>query len=118
MIRIIALLAAAIAALGQPKDEWRTPFPAHRIVGNLYYVGTYDLACYLIATPQGNILINTGAEGSAALKKASVESLGFKLKDTKILLATHAHNDHTAALAELKRMTGAKFLASEADVAE
>lgn len=115
MIRTLAIFAAAIGALAQPNPEWTRPFPAHRIIGNVYYVGTYDLACYLITTPQGNILINTGVEGSAPLIKASVESLGFNLKDTKILLATHAHYDHTAAMAELKRITGAKFLASEAD---
>jgi metallo-beta-lactamase class B len=116
MIRTLAILATAICALAQQNPEWTTPFPAHQIIGNLYYVGTYDLACYLITTPQGNIIINTGVEGSAALIQASVESLGFKIKDTKILLATHAHYDHTAGMAELKRITGARFLASEADV--
>jgi metallo-beta-lactamase class B len=115
MIRTLALLTTTICCLAQ-NPEWTTPFPAHRIVGNLYYVGTYDLTSYLIATPQGNILINTGLEGSVPLINASVESLGFKLKDTKILLATHAHYDHTAAMAELKRITGARFLASEADI--
>jgi metallo-beta-lactamase class B len=115
MIRTLALLTTTICCLAQ-NPEWTTPFPAHRIVGNLYYVGTYDLTSYLIATPQGNILINTGLEGSVPLINSSVESLGFKLKDTKILLATHAHYDHTAAMAELKRITGARFLASEADI--
>lgn len=115
MIRTLAIFAVATCAIAQPNPEWTRPFPAHRIIGNVYYVGTYDLACYLITTPQGNLLINTGLEGSALLIKASVESLGFNLKDTKILLATHAHYDHTAAMAELKRITGAKFLASEAD---
>ena len=117
MIRTLAILATAICALAQPNPEWTTPFPAHRIVGNLYYVGTYDLTSYLITTPAGNILINTGLEGSAPLIKAAVESLGFTLKDTKIILATHAHYDHTAAMAELKRLTGAKFMASEGDAA-
>jgi metallo-beta-lactamase class B len=117
MLRPLLLFAAAICALAQPNPEWTRAFPAHRIVGNLYYVGTYDLTSYLITTPAGNILINTGLDGSAALIKASVESLGFQLKDTKILLATHAHYDHTAAMAELKRITGARFLASESDAA-
>jgi metallo-beta-lactamase class B len=116
MIRSLLLCVVALSALAQQNPEWTRPFPAHRIVGNVYYVGTYDLACYLITTPQGNILINTGVEGSAALIKDSIESLGFKLKDTKILLATHAHFDHTAAMAEMKRLTGARFLASDADV--
>lgn len=115
MIRTIAILALTGCAIAQPKDEWRTPFPAHRIVGNLYYVGTYDLACFLITTPAGNILINTGVDGSAQLIQASIESLGFKLKDTKILLTTQAHYDHVAAMAEMKRLTGARFLATEGD---
>jgi metallo-beta-lactamase class B len=117
MLRLLLLFATATCALAQPNPEWTTPFPAHRIVGNLYYVGTYDLTSYLITTPAGNILINTGLKGSAPLVQASIESLGFKLKDTKILLATHAHYDHTAAMAELKQITGAKFLASEGDAA-
>lgn len=115
MIRALAILTTATCALAQPNPEWTRAFPAHRIVGNLYYVGTYDLTSYLIATPAGNILINTGLEGSAHLIKDSLESLGFRMKDTKILLATHAHYDHTAAMAELKSSTGAKFLASEGD---
>jgi metallo-beta-lactamase class B len=116
MIRSLLLGVVVVSSVAQPNPEWTTPFPAHRIIGNVYYVGTYDLACYLIATPEGNILINTGLEGSAPLIKSSVESLGFQLKDTKILLATHAHYDHTAAMAEIKRITGARFLASDADV--
>jgi metallo-beta-lactamase class B len=115
MIRAIAVLATAICALAQPKDEWRTPFPAHRIIGNVYYVGTYDLACFLITTPQGNILINTGIDGSAPLIASSIESLGFKVKDTKIILTTQAHNDHVAGMAEMKRLTGAKLLATDGD---
>jgi metallo-beta-lactamase class B len=113
--RTLAVFAAAVCALAQPNAEWTTPFPAHRIVGNLYYVGTYDLACFLIATPRGNILINTGVGDSAPLIQASIESLGFKLKDTKILLTTQAHFDHVAAMAEMKRRTGAKLLATDGD---
>ena len=109
---ICALALTAVAA----EDEWRTPFPAHRIIGNLYYVGTYDLACYYIVTPQGNILINTGVQGSFAMIKSSVESLGFKLEDTKILLTMQAHFDHVAAMAEMKRFTHAKLLATDGDV--
>jgi metallo-beta-lactamase class B len=115
-MRFLLPFVTALCALAQPNPEWTRPFPAHRIIGNVYYVGTYDLACYLITTPQGNILINTGLSDSEPLIKASVESLGFKLEDTKILLATHAHYDHVAAMAEMKRLTGAKFLASDAEV--
>src|ERR1700744_4782979 len=70
--------------------EWAKPYPPFRIAGNLYYVGTYDLACYLIVTPNGNILINTGLASSAPGIKASIEELGFKLADVKILLNTQA----------------------------
>jgi metallo-beta-lactamase class B len=102
----------------QPNPEWTRAFPAHRIVGNLYYVGTYDLACYLITTPAGNIIINTGVDGSAPMIQQSVESLGFKIKDTKILLTTQAHYDHVAGMADLKSLTGARMLASDGDAQE
>jgi len=115
MIRTFAILATALCALAEPNPEWTRPFPAHRVVGNLYYVGTYDLACFLIATPQGNILINTGIDGSVPMIRASIESLGFKFADTKILLTTQAHYDHVAGMAEMKRLTRAKLLATEGD---
>ncbi len=89
--------------------DWSKPYPAFKIVGNLYYVGTYDLACYLFVTPKGNILINTGLSDSYPLIKNSIESLGFSLKDTKILLITQAHHDHTGVLAQIKKETGAKL---------
>ena len=115
MIRTIAIFATTICALAQPNPDWTRPFPAHRVVGNVYYVGTYDLACFLITTPKGNILINTGVDGSVPLIRSSIESLGFKLKDTKILLTTQAHVDHVAGMAELKQLTGAKLLATDGD---
>lgn len=97
------------------QPEWVKPTQPFRIAGNLYYVGTYDLACYLITTPQGNILINTGTDTSLYLIKASIKSLGFKLSDTKILLATHAHFDHVGATAEMKKLTGAQLMINEKD---
>jgi metallo-beta-lactamase class B len=115
MIRTIAVFALAIFSFAQPKDEWRMPFPAHRVIGNVYYVGTYDLACFLIVTPNGNILINTGVDESVPMIKSSIESLGFKFDDTKILLTTQAHVDHVAGMAEIKRLTGAKLLATDGD---
>jgi metallo-beta-lactamase class B len=96
--------------------EWSKPYPPFRIAGNLYYVGTYDLASYLIVTDKGNILINTGLKSSAASIKKSIESLGFKLSDTKILLNTQAHYDHMGAMAAIKKMTGAKLMMDEGDV--
>ncbi|HZY78179.1 MAG TPA: subclass B3 metallo-beta-lactamase, partial [Cyclobacteriaceae bacterium] len=83
--------------------------------GNLYYVGTYDLACYLITTPAGNILINTGLANSLPQLRDNIEALGFKLADTKILLTTQAHYDHTGAIAAIKKITGAKLMVNEKD---
>src|SRR5713101_7644046 len=116
--RLISLLmfgcfALASPSLAQSDPNWTSPFPPFRIVGNLYWVGSYDLATYLIATPQGHILINTGVGDTAKQIKASVEQLGFKITDTKILTATHGHFDHVAGMAELKRMTGARLIVSE-----
>jgi metallo-beta-lactamase class B len=79
------------------------PFEPLRIVGNLYYVGTYDLAVYLITTSAGHILINTGVNDSVAPIRANIEALGFKFADIKILLGTHGHWDHVAGMAEIKR---------------
>jgi metallo-beta-lactamase class B len=95
--------------------EWSKDYRPFRIAGNLYYVGTYDLACYLIATPNGHILINTGLEGSVPLIRKHVQSLGFKFEDIKILLATHAHYDHVAGMAAIKQATGAKLMIQEKD---
>lgn len=97
-------------------SSWIKPYPPFRIAGNLYYVGTYNLASYLIATPQGHILINTGTAQSAALIRKSIEALGFKFSDIKILLATHAHYDHVGAMAAIKKATGAKMMMEAADI--
>lgn len=118
--RFILLLAAAMCGLAQQASslnnpDWTKPFPPFKIIGNIYWVGTWDLSTYLITTPQGNILINTGLKETVPQIKANVEQLGFKLSDTKILTATHGHFDHVAGMAELKKMTGAKMVMSEAD---
>jgi len=97
-----------------PKD-WSKDYKPFRICGNLYYVGTYDLACYLITTPQGHILINTGLPGSVNMIRTHVQALGFKFSDIKILLATHAHFDHVGGMAEIKKITGAKMMIEEKD---
>ncbi|WP_214073840.1 subclass B3 metallo-beta-lactamase [Mucilaginibacter sp. dw_454] len=96
-------------------QEWSKPYPPFQIAGNLYYVGTYDLGCYLIVTPKGNILINTGLAASAPLIKKSVETLGFKFSDIKILLTTQAHFDHMGAMATVKKMTGGKLMVDAGD---
>lgn len=87
--------------------EWSKPYPPFRIAGNLYYVGTYDLACYLVTTPKGHILINTGLAASASPIKANMEALGFRPSDIKLLLTTQAHYDHVGAMAAIKKLTGA-----------
>jgi metallo-beta-lactamase class B len=104
----------------EPADtpkEWSESFTPFRIAGDLYYVGTYDLACYLITTSEGHILINTGLSSSAMQIKNSVEQLGFKFSDIKILLTNQAHYDHVGALASIKNMTGAKVMVDEKDAA-
>ncbi len=94
---------------------WTEPYEAHRVIGNLYAIGTADLGVFLIATNEGHILINTGLEDSAYWIKANIEALEFEFQDIKILLTTQAHFDHTAALAEIKLLTGAQMLATPRD---
>jgi metallo-beta-lactamase class B len=115
LLLLFGCFALASPSLTQSDPNWTRPFPPFRIVGNLYWIGSYDLATYLIATPQGHILINTGVGDTATQIKASVEQLGFSLAAMKILTATHGHFDHVAGMAELKRMTGARLIVSEQD---
>src|SRR5262245_29957401 len=120
LLRAAALIALCLTSFAQQpaiqrNPDWFRPFPAFRIVGNVYWVGTYDLSTYLITTSQGNILINSGFTDTVPLIKEGVEKLGFKFSDTKILIATHGHSDHVAGMAELKRQTGAKMIMSEQD---
>lgn len=103
------------SANSSANQEWTKPFPPFRMIGNVYWVGTYDLSTYLITSPQGHILINSGLLQTVPQIKAGVEQLGFKLADVKIITATHGHFDHVAGLAELKRMTGARVVMSEQD---
>ena len=117
MMRLIAalsLLLMSVPAAAQPAD-WSRPFPAHRVIGNLYAVGTYDLACFLITSDDGHLLINTGLAGSAPLIRENVASLGFRLEDVRVLLTMQAHYDHAAALAEIKKVSGAQMWATAAD---
>ena len=96
--------------------DWTTPLKPVHISGNLYYVGSRDLASYLVTTPQGNILINANLESSPAQIRASIEQLGFKWGDTKILLSSQAHYDHAAGAAEVIRQTHAKHMVMDGDV--
>jgi metallo-beta-lactamase class B len=95
---------------------WRHPFTPFRIAGNLYYVGSEDLAAYLIATPKGLILINSNLESSVPQIRESIEKLGFKYNNVKILLISHGHFDHCAGSAAIIKQTGAKYYVMDADV--
>jgi metallo-beta-lactamase class B len=109
-------LAFTVRLAAQHPAEWTTPFPPFRIAGNLYYVGSADLASYLIATPKGLILINGNLTSSPPLIRKSVEALGFRFSDIKILLISHAHYDHCGGSAEIIKQTGAKYEVMDADV--
>jgi metallo-beta-lactamase class B len=111
---LLVLLAPRLHA--QVNPDWTTPIAPFRIAGNLYYVGGKDLASYLIVTPQGAILINSSLETSVPMIRASVEQLGFKFSDIKVLLISHAHWDHDAGSAELIKQTGAKYMVMDGDV--
>src|SRR6516225_6577883 len=112
---LLTALTLALATVGQGQSEWYEPFPAHKVIGNVYYVGSKDLATYLITTPEGHILINSGFDRTVPLIQKSVESLGFKMTDVKILLASHAHSDHVAGHALLQKVTGAKVYVMRGD---
>src|SRR6266478_208506 len=101
--------------MGTPQDQ-ETAFPPHKIVGNIYYVGTKTLSSFLIVTPQGNILIDSTYERNVKTIEKSVTDLGFKFSDVKILLGNHAHGDHQEGDAMVKQLTGAQVMAMAEDV--
>lgn len=114
---LILVVSIGAGASGQSNPpDWTEPFPPFHIAGNLYYVGSRGLANYLITTSQGNILINSDLEANVPMIRASIEKLGFKFEDTKILLISHAHWDHDAGSAKIKELTGAKYMVMDADV--
>ena len=115
MLPAIALAFLPLAAFSQPKG-WNDPFPPHRVMDNLYYVGTKELASFLITTPEGHILMNSDYESSVPVIRASVEKLGFKFSDIKILIAGHAHPDHVEGDALVKELTGAQVVVGRLDV--
>lgn len=110
------LLVSWPSLRAQTNPEWTTAQKPFRIAGNLYYVGSRDLAAYLVVTPAGNILINANLDSSPPQIRASIESLGFRWKDTRILLNSQAHFDHAAGNAEVVRETGAKLMVMDGDV--
>jgi metallo-beta-lactamase class B len=112
---MLLTLGGLAGASAQLPATWTEPFPPHKIAGNLYYVGSKDLASYLVATPEGHVLINSSLEEAVPLIRASIEQLGFKFSDVKILLISHAHSDHCAGSAEIIRQTKARYYVMEAD---
>jgi metallo-beta-lactamase class B len=112
----LLFLAFAASLRAQQNPDWTRPFPPFRIAGNLFYVGSGDLASYLVATPAGLILINSDLVESPPLLRRSIESLGFKFTDIRILLISHAHYDHCGGSAEILRLTGAKYYVMAGDV--
>ena len=121
LVILLTILGSGLTSFAQKlyvpnfDSAWVRDQEPFRIAGNLYYVGTYDLTSYLLTTPKGHILINTGLPGSDSLIRKHVEALGFKFSDIKILLATHAHFDHVGAMAAIKRETGARLMIEEKD---
>ena len=113
---LVAVMAFTGTRFAQNSPDWTEPFPPFRIAGNLYYVGSKGLASYLITTPRGHILINSSLEADVPLIRTSVEKLGFKFGEVKILLISHAHWDHDAGSAMIKQLTGAKYFVMDADV--
>jgi metallo-beta-lactamase class B len=98
--------------------SWNRPVKPFRIIGNVYYVGASEVTSYLITTPQGHILLDSGFAETVPLIRANLQQLGFKLEDVRLLINSHAHYDHAGGLAELKTLTGAKLAATEADAAQ
>ncbi len=112
----LALLVAGVSVLHAQSDpSWRQPFDAVKIVGNVYYVGTRGLSSFLIVTPAGGIILDSGEAESVPFIRASVEKLGLRLSDVKILLTGHAHFDHVGGHADLQRLTGARVMVMDAD---
>jgi metallo-beta-lactamase class B len=113
---LILAMPLAGNAFAQSSPDWTAPFPPFRIADSFYYVGSKGLASFLVTTLHGNILINSDLEANVPMIEASIEKLGFKFKDTKILLISHAHWDHDAGSAKIKEMTGASYMVMDADV--
>src|SRR5271156_4897004 len=101
--------------IGSP-DQFNKAFPPHKVIGNIYYVGSESLSSFLVVTPEGNILINSCFEATVPVIRGSVEKLGFKFTDTKILLGSHAHADHMEGDALVKQLTGAQVMVMAEDV--
>lgn len=101
--------------LKQMTIAWNKPTDPFTVIGNIHYVGTNGLAVYLISTPAGHILIDTALPEANPQIKSSIEKLGFKVADIKVMINTHAHLDHTGGFADFKKVTNAQMISGEAD---
>jgi metallo-beta-lactamase class B len=120
LFALAILMVIPTAAVAQANDLGRNmnqPVPPFHIIGNIYYVGASDITSYLIVTPAGDILLDGGFVETAPQIEANIQKLGFKLKDVKFILNSHAHLDHAGGISEMKHATGAKFVAMDQDVA-
>lgn len=116
-LRLLVILAVFCCTMpaSAARDDWERPFPGHRVIGNLYAVGGYDLAVFLIVTDKGHILINTGLQDSVQMIRGNVRALGYRMQDVRILLSQQSHWDHAAGLAEIRAATGAQMWATQKD---
>ena len=114
LIASLVLLLTSVQLYSQ-RENWARPYPGFRIIGNVFGVGGYDLSAFLITSDEGHILINTGLEDSTNMIRDNMASLGFRIEDIAILLTQQAHWDHTAALAEIKEISGAEMWATLGD---
>ncbi len=112
----LVVLTACGAAAPLAQRDWNAPFPAHHVIGNVYFVGTQQLGTFLITTPEGHVLINSDFESTVPSIRRSVESLGFVFADIAIILGSHAHGDHMEADALVKELTGAEVMVMRQDV--
>jgi metallo-beta-lactamase class B len=118
MKQLVLFIALGVALLRAQtsQDAFNKPFPAYKVIGNVYFVGTENLGSFLITTPEGHILINSDFESTVPQIRASVESLGFKFTDIKILLGSHAHGDHMEGDALVKELTAAQVMVMDQDI--
>jgi metallo-beta-lactamase class B len=110
------ILLGFISSTAQAQTDWNAPFPSHRMIGNIHFIGTDQLATFLITTDAGHILVNSDFESTVPILKENVESLGFSFSDIKVILGSHAHGDHMQGDILLKELTGADVMVMEQDI--
>jgi metallo-beta-lactamase class B len=114
-VKAAAALLLALAPAWAQQNNWDTPFPPHLVIGNVYYVGTAGLASFLITTPQGHILVNSGFDRTVPLVRDAVAKLGFRFSDIRIIVNSQAHDDHVAGMALAREYSGAQVMVMEPD---